>query len=551
MLRAIIALMQKAGLWTPAKLFAAGEVGAWYDPSDLTTMFVDRAGSTPVLPVGTVADQPVGLILDKSKNLVLGPELVTNGDFSGGSTGWTVGAGWSISGGVAAGSAGGGGDLVSVGSGGTAGKSYCVTFTVTVYTSGLCRVLYGNTPVYNVGANGAGDVKTFSLIVTSTNADQLKIWNYGNFVGSIDNISVREIPGNHATAPNDAGRPLLSARVNQLLATQNFADAGVWGRRGAVTVTANQTIAPDGTNTADEIGNLTGDGANDIYQAVGIITGVIHTASFYIKRISTSGTVSLKFSGADILTVDLASIGDDWVRASADSVTVAESAHFQFYCSAGAPVSVYLWGAQLELGSTATPYQRVNTASDYDAVGFSRYLKFDGVDDSMSTSTINFTGTAAVTVFTGIQISSDAAVVVAVELSSTVANPGSFGLQAPGRLLVGSTYKFESGGSNPYAGTFEVLDLPVPTTNVVTAQASIPADQVTLHIDGVLKGTGTGDQGTGTYGNYPLYIGSRGISEMWFNGHLYELIVRGIASTQAEIDDAEAWVADKTGVTLL
>jgi hypothetical protein len=45
-------------------LFKASEPGAWYDPSDLTTMFQDSLGSTPV----TTAGQTVGLLLDKSKN---------------------------------------------------------------------------------------------------------------------------------------------------------------------------------------------------------------------------------------------------------------------------------------------------------------------------------------------------------------------------------------------------------------------------------------------------------------------------------------------------
>jgi hypothetical protein len=46
----------------PASLFASGEQGAWYDPSDLSTLFQDSAGTTPV----TTAGQPVGLMLDKS-----------------------------------------------------------------------------------------------------------------------------------------------------------------------------------------------------------------------------------------------------------------------------------------------------------------------------------------------------------------------------------------------------------------------------------------------------------------------------------------------------
>jgi hypothetical protein len=44
-------------------LFASSEQGAWYDPSDLSTMFQDSSGTAPV----TADGQPVGLILDKSK----------------------------------------------------------------------------------------------------------------------------------------------------------------------------------------------------------------------------------------------------------------------------------------------------------------------------------------------------------------------------------------------------------------------------------------------------------------------------------------------------
>lgn len=51
-----------SAVWTPATLYAAGEQGVWYDPSDFSTMFQDAAGTIPV----TAAGQPVGRILDKS-----------------------------------------------------------------------------------------------------------------------------------------------------------------------------------------------------------------------------------------------------------------------------------------------------------------------------------------------------------------------------------------------------------------------------------------------------------------------------------------------------
>lgn len=53
---------QSRAAFSPLSLFAAGEQGIWLDPSDLLTMFQDAAGTIPV----TAADQPVGLIRDKS-----------------------------------------------------------------------------------------------------------------------------------------------------------------------------------------------------------------------------------------------------------------------------------------------------------------------------------------------------------------------------------------------------------------------------------------------------------------------------------------------------
>lgn len=50
--------------FSPASLFAGGELGAWYDPSDFATLFQNSAGTTPV----TAVEQPVGRVLDKSGN---------------------------------------------------------------------------------------------------------------------------------------------------------------------------------------------------------------------------------------------------------------------------------------------------------------------------------------------------------------------------------------------------------------------------------------------------------------------------------------------------
>ena len=55
--------------FSPASLFAGGTVaGAWYDPSDLSTMFTTSAGTTQCAMPGGGAAVSVGRILDKSGN---------------------------------------------------------------------------------------------------------------------------------------------------------------------------------------------------------------------------------------------------------------------------------------------------------------------------------------------------------------------------------------------------------------------------------------------------------------------------------------------------
>lgn len=50
--------------WHPGWLFRSGAQGAWFDPSDLATLFQDIAGTLPVASDG----DPVALMLDKSGN---------------------------------------------------------------------------------------------------------------------------------------------------------------------------------------------------------------------------------------------------------------------------------------------------------------------------------------------------------------------------------------------------------------------------------------------------------------------------------------------------
>jgi len=181
--------------FTPASLFASGDAGAWYDGSDLATLFQDTAGTTPV----TTANQSVGLALDKSKGLALGPRLETNGTFDTASD-WTLGAGWTISGGVLAYDGTDAPNIVHQPSTALISPAfYRVDISVSLSQGALLVRPQYNTSAGQVQIEASGD---YSIILQGKAAGGLGFLagNFGGrFVGTIDNISARILPGSHST----------------------------------------------------------------------------------------------------------------------------------------------------------------------------------------------------------------------------------------------------------------------------------------------------------------------------------------------------------------
>ena len=176
------------------------------------------------------------------------------------------------------------------------------------------------------------------------------------------------------------------------------------------------------------------------------------------------------------------------------------------------------------------------------------YLLFDGIDDGLQTASVNFTGTDKVTVWAGVRKLSDAAVGMLLELSATtVLNKQSFDMRAPSAAST-NNYLFRTVGLAAGAASDAIANgYAAPISNVLTAIGDISADVNIIRVNGVQAASNTTDQGTGNYGNYPLYIGSRGGTTIPFNGRLYSLIIRGAQSTDTQISNTEAYVNSRTG----
>ena len=526
--------------------------GAWYDPSDLTTLFQDSAGTTPV----TAVEQPVGLVLDKSQGLVLGPELAGLG------TAWQgYGTGISLSGGQMLFSATPAGQLVLRGTSLTAGRTYAIEFTVASISGGSIAMLVGGGGT-TANATAPG---TYRAIVRATAVDGPYLWVYtATTTAVITSASCREIPGNHAIQPTATSRPTLSSRYNLLTKTEQF-DGAVWvksisGVGVLPVVTPNAATAPDGTLTADAVTfNCPGSGVSDNSLLVNTgftkTNGVVYTGEISVKA-ATGSDIGKVIVLRHVAVNDAVAITltDSWQRVTRTETSLVTGVGYfgvGLYPLLGAstgPVSVHIWGTSLVPASDAAlPYQRVNTATDYD-YDFSKFppfLRFDGVDDSMYTAaSIDFTSTDKMTVFAGVHKASDAATAALVELSANaLSTNGAFVLGAPFGTGTATYDQYVRGTA---VSGVALGSTPAPTTNVITAVGDIAGDLNRVTKNGTTSNQIGGDLGTGNFGNYPLYVGRRNNASLPFSGRIYQIAIKGKALSAAEIATVESFINSKT-----
>jgi hypothetical protein len=260
-----------------------------------------------------------------------GPELVTNGGFDSDSD-WTLGTGISISEGKAV--------FTSVANGQNLRQSipvsagtYIIEYEISEYQSGAVSA-WGPNYLEDVQRSANGK---YSEIAYFTGSGNLDIKARSTATLKIDNVSVREMPA------------IKWGPHNLLPYSEDFSNAA-WVKTN-VTVTGDNTTAPNGTLTADECSPSSSD--SKMVQAFTPTASKSHTLSVWLKSTGSSFDINLyvqRISPFGTAYSTSVTVTSKWQRFELTGDALDSSTH-QVVIGAGSSWStgedLYIWGAHV------------------------------------------------------------------------------------------------------------------------------------------------------------------------------------------------------------
>jgi len=286
---------------------------------------------------------------------VIGSELITNGDFATDSD-WTKVTGWSIANGVAScdGTQTSGTYITQTGLTFTNAKTYKVTYTVTVSAGNISTRLQGS------GATVTGTSKTSSGTYTdylvSTGNTSFRIRGNDAFIGTVDNVSVKEVTRDNVPRIDytGGGCPHILAepmRTNLFPYSEDFSQ---WVNISS-TDTPNYSTAPDGTNTATRLLTSSQDSSYLYVSSLTISDATPYTLSIYVKS-NGNGLDDFRLYTTTGGTSANLTATTEWQRFDCNLTSTTTSTNIGIRGVGGQDTDVLVWGAQVEEGSYATSY---------------------------------------------------------------------------------------------------------------------------------------------------------------------------------------------------
>jgi hypothetical protein len=386
--------------FSPNSIFTTGVDGVVYE-QDLNGIYQDSAGTT-----AGALEQPEGLVLDRRFGYARGSERAPALD----AANWSAGSGVSIAGGSATFTAvaAGVGLSADYGDAFVAGRYYEATYVVSNYSTGNgISVRLGNSGSFFGGGTGNGAKRVILPAGGSTNKLQF-LEGGGNGTYTVTLVSVRELPGNHATQSTSASRPELAARVNLLTATEGQFDGASWTKT-LLTATADGALTEDATAASQRFIQYTPSGVAPIGTNVEYLEFKqgIGSRNIGLRIAGASGSAYAIYNPSTGELVTSGATGVNHTLVSAEPAVATTDGYFRARITVtstelGTPRAQMASGSAFTYDGDGTStihirhpdlrtsadaalniplYQWVDTANSYDTVGFPYYALFDGTDD--------------------------------------------------------------------------------------------------------------------------------------------------------------------------
>ena len=532
-----------------AELFAGGVPGVWFDPSDLSTLFQDAAGTLPV----TSVEQPVGLMLDKSRSL--GPNLAPS---TGSLSGWTLvqtgGSVTVVDGGLFLNTTGTG-TVAAYFGGLTSSARYLFEFEV-VSVSGLMYLEYG--------AGGVGRLLVpgkHRWCITGRTAFYLRNAGAAATSGSllIKNVVVRAAPGSHAVQATTTARPLLSARYNILTDTA-FTSTDEWGM--GRWVFSGGEADPFGGTAAAKV-QMGGGSAQAPARAIGPVAGDVvfrvwwkagnQVTPILSARNDTTATIlgTVRCDTGDVTGAVTGSVirqqnGFNLVELRTVGFPPGNTLRIYLGGTGGVPEGThsFWYGPDLRLVCDADEgptYQYVApAAASYEVAGFSPYLRFDGVDDFLDAGTLDFSAATQSAAVIGLKKLSDAIAARPYSHGLSTGQNGAFRFIAPANAGQASVRAASRGADGVAQETLGTNDKAAPIKLVLCSTYGAGAP-VSIRYNGTESRVSSGALGALTLPSARSVIGAQVTGETtqssFFSGRIYGLahIARALSPVEQRI----------------
>lgn len=368
-----------------AMMFYKGEQGFFYDPSDLKTQYRDAAGTTAVNATG----QPLGLLLDKSKGLMLGPERIDGGDFTNGLIGrLTEGSGsvstWEINNTSPISGISDGKLTVTTPAAfrpflafdanapRETGSAYTVSFDYKVISGSPVVALVaagGVSAAINKTLSGSGRFTYTYVSINSAASEVIYFSGAEAYSLQIDNVSCKQVLGNHAYQTTSAARPILQQTPilgNELVASGGFSNGTVYSFENFTTSNGGFS----GKTTTNKIGGVV---SNNV---LNVTAGVTYVIAFDLISSLDGRALNVRLVNNTSGAGSGGNSGINTSKLGKNIISYTPSVSGPFYL-------------QFNNGGSFISDYRVENISMKEITGYrtdQNYIEYDGIDDKLITN---------------------------------------------------------------------------------------------------------------------------------------------------------------------